>query len=1038
MEKKLFKKKTALIMKMTLLFILFGFLQVSAKLNTSNSSPELLMANAGIKVTGTVTSKTDGQAIPGVNVVLKGTTVGVITNIDGAFTLEVPNANGVLIFSFVGFIQQEVKLDGKTQLKVVLEEGNLNVEQVVVVGYGTVKKKDLTGSVSSVSNAKLMEKASFSAAQALQGKAAGVVIQQKNSKPGEDATVMIRGNRSLKATNDPLYVVDGMPLVIGLSEISQSDIETIDILKDASATAIYGARGANGVVLITTKKGKEGKAVVDYNSYYGVQKAANMVDVFNGPEWVDFIREAYRKAGKLPPVPTFDTDKLMIPVGQENDPTGIAFKMQGAYDPDGTWHGDRLQTTDWLGEAMRTGTITNHEVSIRGGTEKLKVMASATYFNQKGLLKTQDYSRYSARVNFDWNLTDKVSIGGQTQFSHFDRNDGPNAFNDVIRLSPLANIRNADGVMFNRPGNDPQIWNPLLDIESASVKYRKDRFMGSYYAEIKLPFDFKFRTNFGLDVGPYYDQRFYGSRSSDRQGGIARAENGGDTRTMFTWENLLFWNKVIKKHTFGFTALQSIQQEKYESYRINVLNLPYETQKWYNVGSSPTISKVDSEYRKWQLASFMARINYSFNDRYLLTASIRDDGSSRLADGAKWVMFPSAAIAWRASEESFLKSFEALSNLKFRVGFGITANTAIDPYKTGGNLDYARYNYGSNNVMAFYQNEMPNPNLGWETTKSWNAGVDFGFFNGRVSGIVDVYLQNTSDLLMDRQLPQTSGFNSVVYNIGKTRNKGVEVTINTQNVKKKDFSWSTDFIFARNKEEIVELYGGTKDDVGNSWFIGEPLSVYYDYKALGIWQLGEEAEMAKFGSTFKPGDIKIQDTNGDYKITEADRVIIGTPRPTFTANIANYINYKDFDFNFSLNGSYGNMLNYDRGLSFNGRYNSIKVNYWKATAYDASGNVTASNGSNDAPRPNNGIENPAYRSSLNYFEASFIRLSDVTLGYTLPKSLIKRVGITKFRLYVTVQNGFCITKFPGTDPESGANFNVPAPRTFMFGINMSL
>jgi len=1039
MEKKLFKKKTALIMKMTFLFILLGFLQVNAKVHPgTNGSPELLMANAGIKVTGTVTSKTDGQAIPGVNVVVKGTTVGIITSSNGSFTIEVPNSNSVLVFSFVGFIPQEVKLDGKTQLNVVLEEENLNVEQVVVVGYGTVKKKDLTGSVSSVSNAKLMEKASFSAAQALQGKAAGVVIQQKDSKPGADATVMIRGNRSLKATNDPLYVVDGMPLVIGLSEISQSDIETIDILKDASATAIYGARGANGVVLITTKKGKEGKAVVDYNSYYGVQQAANMVDVFNGPEWVDFIREAYRKAGKLPAVPTFDTDKLMIPVGQENDPTGIAFKMQSAYDPDGSWHPERLQTTDWLGKAMRTGTITNHEVSIRGGTEKLKVMASATYFDQKGLLKTQDYSRYSARVNFDWNLTDKVTIGGQTQFSHFDRNDGPNAFNDVIRLSPLANIYNADGVMFNRPGNDPQIWNPLLDIDNAKVKYRKDRFMGSYYAEIKLPFDFKFRSNFGLDVGPYYDQRFYGSRSSDRQGGIARAENGGDTRTMFTWENLLYWNKTIKKHTFGVTMLQSIQQEKYESYRINVLNLPYETQLWYNVGSAPTISSVSSNYTKWQLASFMGRINYSFNDRYLLTASLRDDGSSRLAKGNKWVMFPSAAFAWRASEESFMKGIEALSNLKFRIGYGVTANTAIDPYKTGGNLDYARYNYGSNNVMAFYQNEMPNPNLGWETTKAWNAGVDFGLFNGRINGIVDVYLQNTSDLLMDRQLPQTSGFNSVVYNIGKTRNKGIEVTINTQNIKKKDFSWSTDFIFARNKEEIVQLYGGTKDDVGNGWFIGQPLSVYFDYKALGIWQLGEEAEMAKYGTAFKPGDIKIQDTNGDYKITEADRVIIGTPRPTFTANIANYFNYKDFDFNFSLNGSYGNMLNYDRGLSFNGRYNSIKVNYWRVTAYDAAGNPTASNGSNDAPRPNNGIENPAYRSSLNYFEASFLRLSDVTLGYTLPKFLIKKVGITKLRLYVTVQNGFCITKFPGTDPESGANFNVPAPRTFMFGINMSL
>jgi len=1040
MERKLFKKKTALIMKMTLLFMLLGFLQVAAKVHPeSNGSPELLNANAGIKVTGTVTSKTDGQAIPGVNVVLKGTTVGIITNTDGAFSIEVPNTNSVLVFSFVGFIPQEVKVDGKTQFNVVLEEENLNVEQVVVVGYGSIKKKDLTGSVSSVTNAKLMEKASFSAAQALQGKAAGVVVQQRNAAPGSDATVMIRGNRSLKASNEPLYVVDGMPLVTGLSEISQSDIETIDILKDASATAIYGARGANGVVLITTKKGKEGKAVVDYNSYYGVQTPSKSVDLFNGSEWVEFIREAYRKAGKLPAVPTYDTDKLMMPVGQENDPAGIGFKIQSAYDADGSWHPERLQTTDWLGEVMRTGTITNHEVSVRGGTEKLKVMASATYFNQKGLIKTQDYSRYSARVNFDWNLTDKVTIGGQTQFSHFDRSDGPNVYDGIKSLSPLANIRNADGVLFNRPGNDPQLWNPVLNITQATVKYRKDRFMGSYYLEVKLPFDMKFRSNFGLDVGPYYDQRFYGSLSSDRQGGLARAENGSDTRTMYTWENLLFWNKTINKHTFGFTGLQSIQQEKYEVSRISVTNLPFESQLWYNVGSSPSAAGVSSKYTKWQLASFMGRLNYSFNDRYLLTASIRNDGSSRLAEGHQWVLFPAAAVAWRASEESFLKGIDVLSNLKFRAGYGVTATTAIDPYKTGGNLDYARYNFGSTNVMAFYQSEMPNPNLGWETTKSWNAGVDFGLFDGRINGVVDVYLQNTSDLLMDRQLPQTSGFTSVVSNIGKTRNKGIEITINTQNIKKKDFSWSTDFIFGRNKEEIVELYGGTKDDVGNAWFIGQPLKVFFDYKSLGIWQLGEEAEMAKFTSnSFRPGDIKVQDTNGDYKITDVDRVIIGTPRPTFTGNISNYFNYKDFDFNFSLNGSYGNMLNYDRNMSFNGRYNSIKVNYWKATAYDASGNITASNGSNEAPRPNNGIENPGYRNSLNYFEASFLRLSDVTLGYTLPKNLIKRVGITKLRMYVTVQNGFCWTKFPGTDPESGENFNVPTPRTFMFGINMSL
>ena len=988
-------------------------------------------------ITGTVTDDTK-QALPGASVIVKGTTIGIITDIDGKFSLKVPENAKTLVVSFVGMVPQEIEIGSKTTFNVLLVQETIGLEEVVAVGYGTVRKKDLTGSVSSVNSAKLAERSSFSAAQAIQGKAAGVVVQQQNSNPGADAKVMIRGNRSLKATNDPLYVVDGVPLVVGLSEISQSDIESIDILKDASATAIYGSRGANGVVLITTKKGKEGKAVVDYNGYYGIQNEAKKLELFSGAEWVEFLREAYRTTGKYPAKPTYAMDTQMMPVGQENDPNGIAYKIQNAYDADGSWHPERLVTTDWMGEVMRQGQVQNHEVSVRGGTEKLKVLASATYYDEKGLLKTKDYSRYSARVNFDWDISDYVKIGGQTQFSHFDRNDGPNVYDGVKSLSPLANIRDANGVLFNRPGNDPQLWNPVLNITEAKVLYRKDRFLGSYYMEVKLPFDIRFRSNFGLDFGPYLDQRFYGSRSSDRQGGLARAENGGDTRTMYTWENLIYWNKIIRSHSFGATLMQSIQQEKFESSRINVLNLPYESQLWYNVGSSPTISSVDSKYTKWQLASFMGRINYSYKDRYLLTASARYDGASRLAPGNKWVLFPSAALAWRISEEGFMKGNSTFSNLKLRAGFGITGNSAIDPYKTAGNLGYARYNYGSTNAMAFYQNEMPNPDLKWEKTKQYNAGLDFGILKGRISGVIDVYLQNTSDLLMDRQLPQVSGFNSVVYNIGKTRNKGIEVTINTQNVQSKNFTWSTDFIFARNKEEIVELYGGKNDDTGNGWFIGQPSQVYYDYKFLGIWQIGEEAEMAKYGSAFKAGTIKVADTNGDYKITAEDRQIIGTQRPKFTASMSNYFTYKNFDLNFFINSSYGNMLKFDRNMSFNGRYNSLKVNYWRVTEYDANGVAIASNGSNEAPRPNNGIENPAYRDAMNYFKASFIRLSNVTLGYNIPKSLVSRAKLSKLRLYTTVQNAFCITSYPGTDPESGQDFNAPMPRTFMFGINMSL
>jgi len=1027
-------KKFLLATKLTLILICFAGL-----FNGFGAVPENLTSEQQQtkSITGTVTDDTN-QALPGASVVVKGTTIGIITDMDGKFTLKVPESAKTLVISFVGMVSQELQIGTKTSFNVILVSETIGLEEVVAVGYGTVRKKDLTGSVSSVTSGKLAERSSFSAAQAMQGKAAGVVVQQQNSAPGADAKVMIRGNRSLKATNEPLYVVDGVPLVVGLSEISQSDIESMDILKDASATAIYGSRGANGVVIITTKKGKEGKAVVDYNGYYGVQQQAKVLELFNGPEWIEFLREAYRTTGKYPATPTYAMDTQMMPVGQENDPAGIAFKIQSAYDTDGSWHPERLVSTDWMGEVMRQGEVQNHEISVRGGTEKLKVLSSATYYNEKGLLKTQDYSRYSVRVNFDWDISDYVKIGGQTQFSHFDRNDGPNVYDGVKSISPLANIRNAEGVLFNRPGNDPQLWNPVLNLTEAIVRYKKDRFLGSYYVEAKLPFDVKFRSNFGLDFGPYADQRFYGGRSSDRQGGKARAENGGDTRTMYTWENLLYWNKIIQKHSFGATFLQSIQQEKFESSRISVMDLPYETQLWYNVGSAPTISAVSSNFTKWQLASFMGRFNYSYKDKYLLTASARYDGASRLAPGMKWVMFPSAALAWRVNEESFMKNTNIFSNLKLRAGFGITGNSAIDPYKTAGNLGYARYNFGTTNMMAFYQNEMPNPDLKWEKTKQYNAGLDFGILKGRINGVIDLYLQNTSDLLMDRQLPQVSGFNSVVYNIGKTSNKGIEVTINSQNIQKTNFTWSTDFIFARNKEEIVELYGGKNNDIGNRWFIGQPLQVYYDYKSLGIWQLGEEAEMAKYGTQFKAGMIKVADTDGDYKITAADMQIIGSTRPKFTASMSNYFTYKGFDLNFFLNASYGNMLQFDRNMSFNGRYNSLKVNYWRVTEYDANGVAVASNGSNEAPRPNNGIENPNYRSSLNYFNASFLRLSNATLGYNLPKSVLAKMKISKFRLYTTVQNAFCITKYPGTDPESGENFNAPMPRKFMFGINMSL
>ncbi|MDR0537266.1 MAG: TonB-dependent receptor [Tannerellaceae bacterium] len=987
----------------------------------------------------------DAAGIPiiGANVIEEGTNNGVITDMDGKFSLAVSNLNVTLTVTYVGYQSLIYPLKGKASAIIVLQEDLLNLDEVVVIGYGAVKKRDLTGSVSSVKGEKLQETASFSTHEALQGRAAGISVMRTNAVPGGSTSIRIRGNRSLKATNDPLYVVDGIPIVVGLNELSASDIESVEILKDASATAIYGSRGANGVIIISTKKGKAGRAQIDYNGYYGVQQAARTVDMMNGGEWVELVREANRATTKTTPyplIPTLDWDKK---IGYFTADKAVIDKISMGYDEQGIWHPERVPYNDWINEALREAPIQNHEISVRGGTDKIKMLASATYFDQMGIVKGQDYSRYSVRLNFDWNVTDRVTIGAQTQFSHFDQSAGTNIYHDSRGVYPLADIYDENGKMTtSRPGNDPVVWNYLLNIDNTKLIRRKDRFLGSYYVEIKLPLDINYRTNVGIDVGPYYNDNFYGALSSDRSGSLARAENKGDNRRMYTWENLLFYNKSFNnKHTIGLTFLQSIQQETYESFEIRVKDLPYENQLWYNVGSAQTIEGVSSNYSQWKLASFMGRANYTLMDKYLLTVSARYDGSSRLAPGHKWVLFPSAALAWRIKEENFLKDVSALSNLKLRIGYGITGNTAIDPYKTQGNLSYGRYIYGSQGVLSFYQNEMPNPYLTWEKTTQWNAGIDFGFLNGRIGGVIDFYLQKTEDMLMDRQLPIVSGFYGVTSNIGKINNKGIELTVNTQNITGKNFSWTTDLILAANKEEIDELYNGKLDDVGNSWFIGKPVRVFYDYKADGIWQLEDKAELEKWGGAFKPGDVKIVDTNGDYKITSEDRFVLGQVDPKFNLSLSNYLAFRNFDFNLFLTGSFGQMRKFDRNWSLNGRYNCARVNYWKIIGEDADGNPV-SNKSNEAPRPNRDFENPNYIGALYYSDASFMRIGQATIGYNLNAAILNKLHISKLRIYASVQNAYVFTSFEGIDPELGnqsdnQGFNEPMPRTYLLGLNIS-
>lgn len=996
-----------------------------------------------VSISGIV-KDTYGEPIIGANVVESGTTNGSITNMDGEFAFMVSGGSVTLTVSYIGYESVNIPLNGQTKITVTLKEDLQNLDEVVVVGYGVVRKRDLTGSVASVKGDKLQETASANALDALQGRAAGITVMQTNATPGGSTSIRIRGNRSLKADNSPLYVVDGIPIVGGLGEVSSSDIESIEILKDASATAIYGSRGANGVILITTKKGKSGKTEISYNGYFGLSEATRKVDMMNGAEWVELVREANRATTKTTPYPLTPSLEWDQKIGYFTAAQDVWSKIENSYDANGVWNPDLVQDNDWMGHALQTAKMHNHEVSVRGGTDQIQLAASATYLSQEGVVKGQDYQRYSIRFNFDWQLNERVKIGGNTQFSHSDRSPGNNLYHDVRGIYPLADIFDAEGnYTTSRPGNDPQLWNQFLNLEHKKREQKRDRFSGSYYVEAKLPLDVIYRTNVGIEISPYTNNEFFGMWGSDRAGASqARAINRAENRRTYTWENMLMYNKQIHPdHTLGVTLMQSIQQDTREKNEIEVRDLPYENQLWYNVGTAQTIDKVGSDYIRWRLASFMGRVNYNFKDKYLLTVSARYDGSSRLATDHKWVLFPSAALAWRIKEEAFLKDVDVLSNLKIRAGFGITGNTAIDPYKTQGSLEYGRYTYGSNGVLSFYQKEMPNPYLTWEKTNQWNAGIDFGFFNGRIGGVIDVYQQSTNDLLMERQLPIVSGFPNVMSNIGKIRNRGLEVTLNTVNVDTKEFKWNTDLMFATNKEEITQLYNGKEDDPGNGWFIGKPVNVFYDYKADGIWQLEDAAELEKWGGVFKPGDIRIVDKDGDYKVTANDRFILGQIEPKFTLSMTNYLNYKNFDLSFFFNGAFGHTRKFERNWSLNGRYNGARVNYWRIIGEDENGNPI-SNKSNEAPRPNRDYENPNYINSLYYSKASFVRLKNITLGYTLPSHLLKVAGISKLRIYGAVENVFIITDYKGIDPELGnksdnLGFNEPLPRTYRVGVNLS-
>ena len=1004
------------------------------KTNEQNINSE----TAAITVKGNVS---DSQGpLQGVSIAVEGSKLVVITDPKGNYSISTaPDA--VLIFSSVGYVTERIPVNNQAVINVTMKSDLKSLSDVIVVGYGTQKKSDVTGSIVSVSNQALRDIPASNLGQALQGQAAGVDIQKSggNSHPGATPSILIRGTRSKNASNAPLIVVDGIPLNGSLNDINPDDIISLEVLKDASSTAIYGSRGANGVLLVSTRRGKKGAPTISYSGYAGYSKPLGDFDVMNGPEFEDL-----KKWGLINGNPGKYTGL--------NDP---AFLTDGSFAPQEVESIKSGRSTDWQKLIYKTGFVTDHQLGVSGGNEITQYAISGGYYNETGIYFGQSFVRYSTKISLDQQLGKYVKVGlNSLNTLSYTNGENANPLGQALRASPLSTPYDSNGNLVGfTAGSANQVWNPLANFVPGAVVETRKRF-GTFttaYLEASLAPGLKYRFNGGAEIRPDIYGNYYASATTNNLGGASTANNQSTYSYNYTLENILTYDKVFaQKHHINFTGLYSLQESQAESNSFSYNNILSDGVQYYNpqYGSNLTGS---GSYSKWDIISYMARVNYGYANKYLLTLTMRSDGSSRLAPGNKYHVFPSAAAAWNVTQEPFLRDSHVLSNLKLRVSYGTVGNTAIDPYQTLGGLTSVNYNFGSTNVTGAYPTNVPNPKLTWEYTSTLNAGVDFGFLEGRITGTIDAYHEYTKSLLLPLALPPTSGIpNSILTNVGQTQNKGLEVSLSSINIPgsgRNSFSWSTNLNVTFNRGKVTKLSNGVTQDITNNLFVGQPLGAIFDYKKLGIWQntAADTAAAKKLGLTVTGtgsviGTIKVQDANNNGKIDAGDRMILGSDQPKFTGGFTNRIGYKGFDFTFVAVYRVGGLITsklFQSGSfinTFQGNYNNLNEDYW-----------TPTNHQNFYPKPNSASTNTPYSSLLSYFDGTFLKMRSMTLGYNLPESVLKHISARSLRVYATAQNPFILfspyrNTFHGLDPETagGLNVDTPAIKSFTFGINMTL
>ncbi|MFC5623920.1 SusC/RagA family TonB-linked outer membrane protein [Algoriphagus winogradskyi] len=975
------------------------------------------------QVSGTVYDET-GQPLPGATILVKGTTTGTTSDLDGKYSISAPS-NGTLIISFIGYNPTEIVIGNQSVIDVNLTPDLSDLEEVVVVGYGTAKKSQLTGAISSVGSKEIGELPITDARQALQGRAAGVDVTQPGSKPGSAPQVRIRGRRSFNASNEPLYVVDGIPLAGGIDDINPQDITSMEVLKDASATAIYGSRGSNGVVLITTKRGSVGKTVVSLDAYYGINKELGRIDVFNGPEFAEYKRESRRAGEGYPEGPA--TPEADASIFEPVELDGIA---QG-------------RTTDYPAGLLRNGSIQSYQLGISGGSDKTTFFVSGNYFKDEGVIINQDYTRYTFRANIDHKITKNIKFGTSTLVTYSERNgENFNPLGGALAENPLGKPYDDEGNLIFLPTQDGLRTNPFAEIVpgAQSDLTKNYRIFNSIFAQYDILPGLSYRMVFGPDITISRNGRFTGSQTNSRRGGAATGSVDDRFTFNYTFENILTYTKTFNDvHNLNITGLQSIQRDKFEQSTISVLGIPAESQLYHRLGDASQITGANTNLVEWSLMSFMGRVNYDFKNKYLVTATLRADGSSRFGANNRFAYFPSVALGWNIHSESFMQNSSTIDQLKLRASYGSIGNQAINPYQTQALLGRTSYAYDNTAAFGYRPNTIGNPDLRWETSTTLNLGLDFALWKSRVFGSIEYYVTNTSDLLAPQPLPNSIGFGGFTTNIGETQNRGVELTISTLNVEKGDFTWSSDIIFTKNTEEIISLPNG--DDISAGRFIGQPLTIFYDLKKIGIWQTSEIDEAKSYGSV--PGEIKIEDFNNDGVINSLDRQFLGSAVADFAMGFTNRFSFKGFDLSFFLYGRFGSMLRsqfHTQNNSLAGRYNNLDVDYW-----------TPNNPTNAYPRPNVNQESAKYASSMEYFDGTFIKVRNINFGYNFSPEAAKKIGMTSLRIYTSIQQPFIFANYrsehKGIDPEvfidgeqgvggGIVNSNVsPAVTSYTFGIN---